>query len=111
MATRCAIAMGSILLGMPIARWPKRESAAFSGAAFYSTTPIANSQQAQMLQVRDVFVDQRRRQVRNVLLCANFGCPYRGLKHLSGRGCARQRLFRFAIGAEQGQHRLLALLL
>ena len=70
-----------------------------------SVVPLSGtSQQAQMLQVGDVFVDQCGRQVWNVFVGADFGCLYRGPKHLGGRGGAAQRLFGFAIGAEQGQY-------
>ena len=64
-----------------------------------------------MLQVGDVLVDQWRREMGNVIFGADFGRAYCGVKHLCWGGGASERLLGLLVGVEQGENRLLSLLL
>jgi hypothetical protein len=67
-------------------------------------------EQAEVLQVGDVLVDQWRREMGNVFFGADFGRAYCGVEHLCWGGGASERLLRFLVGVEQGENRVLSLL-
>jgi hypothetical protein len=71
----------------------------------------ARLEQTEVLQVGDVLVDQRHREMGNVLFGADFGRAYCGVENFCWGGRASERFLGLLVGVEQGENRLLSLLL
>ena len=64
--------------------------------------PWSALDETEQLQVGDVFVDQRCRQMRNVFVCTDFRRLHRLAEHIGRSGCAPQRLLRLLVGVSSG---------